>query len=158
MPIHSGHAVYAAVPIGQKNGLRAAVVAPLAADSRIDAQRGTEIACDGLAASVGWMSNAALPSQAGVQFAYDEALEQLVPQSCPDGVFVAGRVRGVYELDAQREDGRVAGLRGRGTTPVTAPVRCPRLCRLWEKPLATAIQFSPIRAKRTSWTSTRICT
>ena len=125
--IHSGHAVYTAVPNGQKNGLRGAVVAPLSADGRIDAQRGKEIACDGLAASVGWMPNAALPSQAGVQFAYDEALEQLVSRSCPDGVFVAGRVRGVYELDAQREDGRVAGLRaahyaGHGTGEVPAPL------------------------------------
>ena len=105
VPIHSGHAIYAAMPNRQKNGLRGAVVAPLAADGTIDAQRGTKIACDGLVSSVGWMPNAALPSQAGVQFAYDEALEQLVPGSCPDGVFVAGRVRGVYDIDAQREDG-----------------------------------------------------
>ena len=131
VPIHSGHAIYAAMPNSQKNGLRGAVVAPLSADGTIDAQRGTEIACDGLVASVGWVPNAALPSQAGVQFAYDEALEQLVPQSCPDGVFVAGRVRGVYDLDAQREDGRVAGLRaahyaGHGDGEVSAsplPVR-----------------------------------
>ena len=126
VPIHSSHAVYAAMPNSQKNGLRGAVVAPLAADGTIDAQRGIEIACDGLVASVGWMPNAALPSQAGVQFAYDEELEQLVPQSCPDGVFVAGRVRGVYDLDAQREDGRVAGLRaahyaGHGDGEVSVP-------------------------------------
>ena len=103
-----------------------AVVAPLSADGTLDAQRGTEIACDGIVASVGWMPNAALPSQAGVQFAYDEALEQRVPQSRPDGVFVAGRVRGVYDLDAQWEDGRVAGLRaahyaGHGDGEVPAP-------------------------------------
>ena len=126
VPIHRGHAIYAAVPNSQKNGLRGAVVAPLAADGTIDARRGKKIACDGIVASVGWMPNAALPSQAGVQFAYDEGLEQLVPQSCPDGVFVAGRVRGVYDLDAQREDGRVAGLRaahyaGHGDGEVSAP-------------------------------------
>ena len=82
------------MPNRQKNGLRGAVVAPLAADGTIDAQRGKEIACDGLVASVGWMPNAALPSQAGVQFAYDEALEQLVPQSCPDGVLSPGAFAG----------------------------------------------------------------
>ena len=87
VPIYGGHAIYAAVPNGRKNGLRGAVVAPLAADGTIDARRGKKIACDGIAASVGWMPNAALPSQAGVQFAYDEVLEQLVPQSYPDGVF-----------------------------------------------------------------------
>ena len=86
------------------------------------------------------------PAKRGA-FAYDEALEQLVPQSCPDGVFVDGRVRGVYDLDAQREDGGSPGLRPR-TTLVTATARCPRPRRLGEKPPATAIQFSPIRAKR----------
>ena len=126
VPIYRGHAVYTAVPNRPKNGLRGVVVAPLAADGTLDAQRGTKIACDGLAASVGWMPNAALPSQAGVQFAYDEVLDQLVPQSCPDGVFVAGRVRGVHDLAAQREDGRAAGLRaarhaGHGPTALPAP-------------------------------------
>lgn len=111
VPIYNGHGVYTALPNRPKNGLRGAVVAPLAADGTLDAQRGVEIACDGLAASVGWMPNAALPSQAGVQFAYDEAVEQLVPRSGPAEVFVAGRVRGVYDLAAQREDGRAAGLR-----------------------------------------------
>ena len=112
VPIHSGCAVYTAVPNGRKNGLRGVVVAPFFLDgTTIDAQRGTEIACDGLITSVGWMPNAALPSQAGVRFAHDEALEQLVPHWCPAGVFVAGRVRGVYDLNTQREDGRVAGLR-----------------------------------------------
>ena len=120
VPMHRGHTVYEAVPNRQKSGVRGAVIAP------VDAQRGTLIACDGLAASVGWTPNAALPSQAGVQFAYDEVLEQLVPQSCPAGVFVAGRVRGVYDLDAQRKDGRVAGLRaahyaGYGGGEVPAP-------------------------------------
>ena len=102
------------------------MVAPLAADGTIDTRRGKEIACDGLVASIGWMPNAALPSQAGVQFAYDEGLEQLVPQSCPDGVFVAGRVRGVYDLDAQR--GKTGGSPGLGprTTLVTATGKCPR--------------------------------
>lgn len=130
VPIHRGCAVYAALPNRRKNGLRGAVVAPLAADGTLDAQRGTEIACDGLVASVGWMPNAALPSQAGVQFAYDEGLEQLVPQSCPEGVFVAGRVRGVGDLAAQREDGRVAGLRaahyaGHGADQLPAPPPLP---------------------------------
>ena len=127
--IHRGSAVYEAVPNDQKNGLRGAVVAPLAADGTLDVQRGTEIACDGLIASVGWTPNAALPSQAGVQFTYDEALEQLVPHSRPAGVFVAGRVRGVYDLAAQREDGRVAGIKaaqyagsGSGEVPASPPL------------------------------------
>ena len=130
VPIHSGHAIYAAMPNRQKNGpaRRSGGPASRRRHYRCPAPA-TKIACDGIAASVGWMPNAALPSQAGVQFAYDEALEQLVPQSYPDGIFVAGRVRGVYDLDAQREDGRVAGIRaahyaghGDGEVPASPPL------------------------------------
>ncbi|MEE3259799.1 MAG: 2Fe-2S iron-sulfur cluster-binding protein [Candidatus Latescibacterota bacterium] len=107
VPIYRGHAVYEAVPRGDKGGLRGAVVAPV--DDAIAARRGEIIACDGLAVSVGWMPNAALLSQAGVEFSYGQTLEQLTPIAQPDGVFVAGRARGVYDLAQQREDGRVAG-------------------------------------------------
>jgi sarcosine oxidase subunit alpha len=110
VPIHRGHAVYQALPSPDKSGVCGAVVAPLDSRGEVDARRGETISCDGIAVSVGWMPNAALPSQAGVKFAYDEALEQLVPMAEPAGVFVAGRARGIYDLAAQREDGRLAGL------------------------------------------------
>ena len=69
------------------------------------------VACDTIVLSVGWTPNAVLPSQAGVRIRYDEERAQMLPDAEPDGVFLAGRVRGVYELAAQREDGRGAGLR-----------------------------------------------
>ena len=85
------------------------------------------IACDTIVLSVGWTPNAALPSQAGVRFRYDEECAQLLPEAVPEGVFLAGRVRGVYDLAAQREDGRGAGLRaaraaGHGAEPGRAPL------------------------------------
>ncbi|MDE0964661.1 MAG: 2Fe-2S iron-sulfur cluster-binding protein [Candidatus Latescibacteria bacterium] len=109
VPIHCGHAVYEAVAKGDKSGLRGAVVAPLRDDGEIESSRGQLIACDGIAVSVGWMPNAALLSQAGVKFAYEQTLQQLAPVSKPDGIFVAGRARGTYDLDAQRTDGRDQG-------------------------------------------------
>jgi sarcosine oxidase subunit alpha len=110
IPIRNGHTVYQAQPKFNKRTLRGAVIAPLDSQGAVDAQRTESIACDGIAVSVGWMPNAALPAQAGVKFTYDETLHQLVPHSQPDGIFVAGRMRGVYGLDQQREDGRAAGL------------------------------------------------
>ena len=108
--IYRGHAIYEAVARGDKSGVRGAVVAPLDRAGEVDPRQGEVIACDGIAVSVGWMPNAALPSQAGVKFAYDEALGQLTPIEQPAGVFVAGRARGIYDPSAQQQDGQVAGL------------------------------------------------
>ena len=159
VPIYGGHAIYAAVPNGRKNGLRGAVVAPLAADGTIDARRGKKIACDGLVASVGWMPNAALPSQAGgairVRGGVGATRAAVVSRR---GFCRRARSRGVRSRRAGGKTGGVAGLRaahyaGHGDGEVPAP---PPTCG--EKLPATAIRFSPIRAKRTSWISTRICT
>ena len=93
----------------------------------VDLRWCARIACDTTAVATGWTPNAVLPSQAGVQFRYDAERAQLLPAAVPDGVLLAGRVRGVYELAAQREDGRGTGLRaacaaGRGDEPERAPV------------------------------------
>ena len=102
----------------------------VAAGRAVDLGWRARIACDAIVLSVGWTPNAVLPSQAGVRFRYDEERAQLLPDATPEGVFLAGRVRGVYELAAQREDGRGAGLRaagaaGLGTEPERAPVQEP---------------------------------
>ena len=105
--VHRGHGVYEAA--AAKGGVCGAVIAPLGGDG-LDPKRGTAVACDGLAVSVGWMPNAGLLSQAGVKFAYEDELEQLVPTTVPDGIFVAGTARGVYGSEARRADGHRAGL------------------------------------------------
>ena len=107
--VHRGYGVYEAVAKG-KSGVRGAVIAPLNGDGELEMRRGEMVMCDGIAVSVGWMPNAALLSQAGVKFSYNSALEQLTPVTQPDGIFVAGRARGVYDLAEQRQDGREQGL------------------------------------------------
>ena len=91
--------------------------APLAAGLAVDLGRRVRIACDAIVVAVGWTPNAALPSQAGVRFRYDESAAQLLPRSLPERTFLAGRVRGVYELARQRADGRSAGLRAAQAVP-----------------------------------------
>ena len=105
--VYRGHGVYEAA--AANGGVRGAVLAPLGG-AGLDRERGTTVACDGLAVSVGWMPNAGLLSQAGVKFAYDDALGQLVPRAVPEGIFVAGTTRGIYGIAAQRADGHSAGL------------------------------------------------
>jgi sarcosine oxidase, subunit alpha len=66
--------------------------------------------CDALLMSVGFAPASQLLLQAGAELRFDTALQQHVPAKLPAGVFAAGRVNGVYEPAARREDGREAGV------------------------------------------------
>ncbi|MGD9853628.1 MAG: glycine cleavage T C-terminal barrel domain-containing protein, partial [Planctomycetaceae bacterium] len=108
--VHEGHAVYEAIPTRGKQRIRGAVVCPLdsGGNPRIGSPR--HIDCDGIALSVGWTPSGGLLSQAGGRFQYSEDVEQLTPLPLPAGLFAAGRVNGVFDLDAKLADGRRAGL------------------------------------------------
>jgi sarcosine oxidase, subunit alpha len=67
------------------------------------------LACDALLMSVGFAPASQLPSQAGVAWQFDASLQAHVPAKLPAGVFAAGRVNGVFEAAARRQDGRDAG-------------------------------------------------
>ena len=120
IPVLAACTVYEAQAEPRTGCVQSALVARLgvapapgsaAAGREVDLGWRARIACDTIVLSVGWTPNAVLASQAGVRFRYDEERAQLLPDAVPEGVFLAGRVRGVYELAAQREDGRGAGLR-----------------------------------------------
>lgn len=63
------------------------------------------LACDGVAMCAGWVPTANLLYQAGTQMRYDYGVHQFVPQRLPAGMFAAGRVNGVYELNDKMADG-----------------------------------------------------
>ncbi|HEY6123012.1 MAG TPA: 2Fe-2S iron-sulfur cluster-binding protein, partial [Steroidobacteraceae bacterium] len=67
------------------------------------------IACDAVIMSVGFAPASGLLSQAGALMHYDMALQQHVPDRLPPGIFAAGRVNGIYDYAARRQDGRDAG-------------------------------------------------
>lgn len=69
---------------------------------------GRRLACDGLFLSAGWVPSAALLYQAGARLRYAGTPGQFVPEALPDGVFAAGRVNGVFDLEARLADGRAA--------------------------------------------------
>ncbi len=110
--IHTGHAVYEAVPRAGKRGIRAAVIAPLADPGAgvVDTSRARAIACDGIAMSVGWTAADNLVCQSGSRMRYATDLQQFVPGELRPGVFTAGRLNGIFELDAQVGDGRRSGI------------------------------------------------
>ena len=70
---------------------------------------GQHIDCDGLFMSVGWAPASALLSQAGSELKYDDTIGQFLPTKLPQGIFAAGRVNGVFDLQNRIADGIYAG-------------------------------------------------
>lgn len=93
--IHAGHHIHEAFGSG---GV-----------SSVSVSNGKNIDCDGVAMSVGYAPAASLLYQSGAQMRYARELEQFVPKTLPDGVFAAGRVNGVYDLQNRMRDGERAG-------------------------------------------------
>ena len=110
VPVHKGHTVHEAVGARGKRCVAGAVLCRLDDRGAPLASTAITVACDGVAVSVGWAPCGELLYQAGGRFSYSETVEQFVPGHLPEGVFAAGRVRGVFELEDQIADGRRAGL------------------------------------------------
>ena len=110
IPVHRGAAIGEARPARGKTGIVGAMICPLSSSGEIQRDNGDFIACDGIAMSTGWAGADSLLCQAGVRMAWSDALNQFVPGALPAGIFIAGRVNGVYDLSAQLADGVCAGL------------------------------------------------
>jgi sarcosine oxidase, subunit alpha len=104
----AGHGVYEAVAEGDR--LSAAMVCPLDAAGNAVTGQVTRIPCDGLVMSVGWAPAAAMLYQAGTRMRFDAVTQQFVPEKLTDGIFAAGRVNGIHDLEARCLDGKRAGL------------------------------------------------
>jgi sarcosine oxidase, subunit alpha len=107
--VRRGHAIYEAVSGGEATGIEAVTVCPLDGEGQPLVKQGQRIECDGLAMSVGWAPADSLFCQARGKMKYSHELEQFVPEVVSAGIFAAGRLNGVFELDDRIADGRSAG-------------------------------------------------
>ena len=82
--------------------------------------RERRFSCDLVCLSVGFQSATALLSQAGCRLAFDEALGESVPEELAPGVYVAGEVTGIHDLQAALLQGRIAGIEA--ASSLTPPV------------------------------------
>ena len=103
----TGHCIDEALPSAE--GVRGVIACPIDPAGEANRSRAQTLTCDGVLMSVGFAPAANLLYQAGAKMRYDTQLEQFVPAHLPDGVFAAGRVNGVYELDEKLRDGERAG-------------------------------------------------
>ncbi|MDR0673588.1 MAG: (2Fe-2S)-binding protein [Zoogloeaceae bacterium] len=108
IPVHAASIVAEAVPGSDGKSVVAARIGAFA-DGRADFGTLREIPCDGILMSVGWAGAANLLYQAETKMRYDDALEQFVPETLPEGVFACGKVNGVHALAAKIQDGERAG-------------------------------------------------
>ena len=108
--VYCGYCVYEAIPAAGKKRIRGVTICPLDENGGARNHQLTQIACDGIAMSVGWTPNGGLLYQAGGRFTHAEYVEQLVPKTLPTGTFAAGRVNGMFDLESQIDDGYRAGL------------------------------------------------
>ena len=104
--IYPGHCVYEALATSDKSRLCGAVICAYDENQHV-ALTDTQftLACDGIAMSAGWAPAGALLYQAGTVMQFDYGVQQFVPSRLPDGIFAAGKVNGVFELDQRMRDG-----------------------------------------------------
>ena len=127
-----GHAPYEAVR-GRDGAVAGLMVAPVTADGALDTSALRRIDCDAILMSVGWAAAAQLLIQAGGGTRFSEELQQFIPAELPPGLFAAGRMNGVYDLESRLADGRRAGSQAAAHAGFGAPsaavvarsTRCP---------------------------------
>lgn len=104
--IYAGSCVYEALASSDKSCVRGAVICAYD-DKENVALTGNKFSleCDGIAMSAGWAPAGALLYQAGTGMQFDYAVQQFVPSRLPDGIFAAGKVNGIFELDQRLRDG-----------------------------------------------------
>ena len=117
IPVYLGHCVQEALGKHAVEGVR---ISRWDGQGHPDPDSSMTIACDGVAVSVGWAPAAALLYQSGCKMRFDDAAQQFVPERLAPGMFAAGRVNGVYGLEAALEDGERAAREALGLTAVPA--------------------------------------
>ncbi len=130
VPVLHAHAPYEAIRASD-GGVAGLEAAPLNEAGDIDAGSSKRIDCDAILMSTGWAAAAQLLLQAGGSTRFAEELQQFVPADLPSGIYAAGRLNGVYDIEARIADGRRAGSQaaahaGFGTAGTPSTVRSGR--------------------------------
>jgi len=108
--IYTGHCVYEALASSDKSEVQGAVICAYDEKRNIAlTDNKFTLACDGIAMSAGWAPAGALLYQAGTGMQFDYGVEQFVPNRLPNGMFAAGKVNGVFELEQRLREGVRAG-------------------------------------------------
>ncbi|MGB2831329.1 MAG: FAD-dependent oxidoreductase [Methylotenera sp.] len=104
--VYLGHCIYEALASSDKSSVRGAVICAYDDKQNVAlTDNKFTLECDGIAMSAGWAPAGALLYQAGTGMQFDYGVEQFVPSRLPNGMFAAGKVNGVFELEQRLRDG-----------------------------------------------------
>lgn len=104
--IYPGHCVYEALASSDKSSVRGAVICAYDEQKNVAiTSKKITLECDGIAMSAGWAPAGALLYQAGTAMQFDYGVQQFVPSRIPDGIFAAGKVNGIFEIEQRISDG-----------------------------------------------------
>ena len=104
--IYAGHCIYEALASSDDMAVKGVVICPFDEETnKAESEQSFTIDCDGVAMSAGWASAAALLYQSGMKVKYDYTIEQFIPDSLPNGIFAAGKVNGIFDLEQRIADG-----------------------------------------------------
>ncbi len=108
--IYAGYCVYEALATTDKSKVRGVTICAYDEKNNVALTESKfTLDCDGIAMSAGWAPAGALLYQAGTGMQFDYGVQQFVPSRLPDGIFAAGKVNGIFELEQRMRDGaRVA--------------------------------------------------
>ncbi len=102
--------------------VKGALTVPIDGSGRPEADRAHQVPCDLIVVSVGWSPATELFHMAGGKSAYDDESREILPDSAPPGLFLAGRVTGPHNLEVQTHQGRFAGLKAASYAGIGGPV------------------------------------
>jgi len=108
VPMLPAHAPYEAIR-GSDGGVVGLEVAPIDAAGNLGVDSLRRLDCDAVLMSVGWAAATQLFLQAGGGTRFSDELQQYIPTDLPPGIFAAGRMNGVYDVESRLADGRRAG-------------------------------------------------
>ena len=107
IPVFYGHTILAARGSG---AVRGAEIARVDSAGVVDRSTALAMPCDLIAVSMGWTPATDLVSMAGGRSAYREDRGEILPETLPSGLYVAGRAAGTHAVDTQIAEGRQAGF------------------------------------------------
>ena len=120
--IYPGHCVYEALPSSDKSSVRGAIICAYDEQNNVAiTSKKITLECDGIAMSAGWAPAGALLYQAGTAMQFDYGVQQFVPSRIPEGIFAAGKVNGIFELDQRINDGTRAANAALRYLGISAP-------------------------------------
>ena len=128
IPIYRGFCIEEAIGSKHVEGVYAC---PWNGQGKADTSQAIFIPCDGVAMSVGWAPAAALLYQAGTKMRFDDSSQQFVPEILPTGIYGAGRINGIYDVQGCITDGDRAARAALGLDAPAAPASTAAASHPW---------------------------